>query len=421
MKKLKYSPYAIIPIIILIFILNCSDSLESYKKPETHEAKISSANDSKTYEIYNKNFLNIKNNYPFFIIRQNAFLFLTKPADEASMPDQYLPLTFGDVLFPVSENNPTKYFFYVRTADNRYGWIHSDFGVSINFDDDQNLFYFNYDYYIKEYLYSKGENNNSSKLVLLSNIIPMLLGNYSTAGWFYPVDVDFALKLSNYAVDISTDNQDIFYNAFSVQYWKSSEKVIAYNLLADCYQKMKLYDKAEDLHNFLIKRYFWQKSDNSEFGGLTSIIKLHLMYIEEIKKEKKGSDKYKFLKNKIIDNIINVVNDKGYNTMTSKDFKWRGLTFAEWVLNILMKNIDKEEFYDICGAIISKTDSDGFIDFTNFYIALEKINEGKEQEAMEFLKNYKPKQDSSQVLRFNDWLSAKKILPDSIIYQYNFK
>ena len=165
----------------------------------------------------------------------------------------------------------------------------------------------------------------------------MLLGNYSTNGWFYPVDIDFALKLSNYAVDISTDNQDVFYNAFSVQYWKSSEKVIAYNLLADCYQKLKLYDKAEELHNFLIKRYFWQKSDNSEFGGLTSIIKLHLMYIEEIKNEKKGSDKYKNLKNKIIDNIINVVNDKGYNTMTSKDFKWRGLTFAEWVLNILMK------------------------------------------------------------------------------------
>ena len=97
------------------------------------KSKPASINDSRTDEIYAKNLINIKNNYPFYIIRQNAFLFLTKPTDEASMPDQYLLLTFGDVLFPVSENNPTKYFFYVRTADNQYGWIHSDFGVSLKF------------------------------------------------------------------------------------------------------------------------------------------------------------------------------------------------------------------------------------------------------------------------------------------------
>ena len=422
MKKLKHSKFILIAFsFILILFFNCSDPLESYKKPEIHENKVEIQSATKTDSLYDKNLINIKHNYPFYVVRQKAFLFLTKPEDEASMPDKYVLLSFGDVLFPVNENNPTKYFFYVRTADNNFGWIHSNFGISINFDDDQNLYYFNNDYYIKEYLNADGGISNSKKLVLLSNVIPMLLGNYSTNGWFYPNDSDLALALSNYAVDIATDNQDFFYNAFSVQYWKSSEKVIAYNLLADCYQKLKNYDKAEETHNFLIKKYFWQKSDNSEFGGLTSIIKLHLMYIELLKNEKKGSDKYKNYKNKIIDNIINVVNDKGFNTMTSKDFKWRGLTIAEWVLNILMENVDKDEFYDICKTIISKTDSDGFIDFTNFYIALEKINEGKHDEAIEFLQNFKPKQDSSQVLRFNDWLSAKKILPDSIIYQYNFK
>jgi hypothetical protein len=419
LKKLN-PKYFLLIFSVLFFIFSCSDPLAKYKKNGIIEKNNLKISESDYIELYRKNFLNIDNGNPFFIIREKAFLFLNKPSSESNMPSSYIALSFGDVLFSVKENESIDNYFYVRTADGNYGWIESSFGISVNPDEDQNLYFFGKDYYLKSYKDTNGAIDNANKLILLKNIVPMLLGNYSTEGWFYPEDHKLALELSKYGVSISENDQVFFYTPFSVQYWKYNEMVTAYNLLADCYQKFKDYTKAEEIHNMLIKKYFWQKSYNSEIGGLTSIVKLQVIYLEQLKNEKKDSEKYKFFKNKIIDNIITIVNDRLYSMMTSKDIKWRGLTFSEWVLDILQRNVSKEEFHDFCNIIISKTESEGFTDMIYIYFALEKIKEGKKEEAIQFLSTYKPKHNYNNMLRLNDWLSANKVLSDSIIYQYTF-
>ena len=164
----------------------------------------------------------------------------------------------------------------------------------------------------------------------------------------------------------------------------------------------------------------WKESYNSEIGGLTSVIKLEQIYLEQIKDEKIGSLKYNYFKNKIIENVLIVANEQKYSIWPAKDKRWKGLSFAEWLLDILKRSVSREEFYNYCKILSNKTTSDGFKDMVDFYIAIEMYKEGKKEEALQFINDYKPKTDFKVHLRMNDWLSSNKIIPDSIIYQYIF-
>ncbi len=423
MKKLNFNLIINITLIILIFSCNKKDLLEKYKNHTNgmKEFNNSDHNDEKN-ELYMNNLINLKNNYPFYIIRLKAPLYFKKPADYINIPGEYKLLEFGDIVFPVKEKSTVRNYFYVKTIDNKYGWINNNCGISVNYDIDPDLYFFGKDFYIKRYIESNGFIEDSNRIILAKNIVPLLLGNLKINNWFYPLDYNLALDISKLCINIAKDEKIFFYAASSVSYRKIDELIIAYNLLADSYQKLKFYNKTEEIHDFLIKRYFWRESYNSEIGGLTSVIKLEQIYLEQIEEEVINSSEYNYLKEKIIENILIVANEQKYNTWTAKDKKWKGLTFAEWLLDILRKSIGREEFYNICKSLSKRTTSEGFIDMINFYVAIEMYREGKKKEALDIINNYKPKSDYNFKIQFkmNDWLSANKIIPDSIIYQYKF-
>ncbi|MBN1214569.1 MAG: hypothetical protein JXA99_03915 [Candidatus Lokiarchaeota archaeon] len=421
MKKLNFN--FMFFVLFFILIISCGkkehiDLLVNYKKPKIEIA--GSINNSTSSELYRNNLINLKNNYPFYIIRLKAPLYLKKPGSYINIPSKYILLKFGDVLFPVKERNPVKNFYYVKTIDNKYGWISNNCGISVNYDVDTNLQFFGGKFYLKSYIESNGQIDNSNKLVLIKNIVPLLLENYFTDGWFYPNDYQLALDLSLLSVDIAQDTRTLFFASSVITFRKFNEILISLNLLADCYQKLKFYDKAEEIHKEIIRRHMWKESYNSEIGGLTSVIKLEQIYLDLIKDEKIDSSKYKELKQKIIENILIVANEQRYYIWSAKDKRWKGLSFSEWLLDILRKSISREEFYAFCKQLSDNTTSDGFKDMIDFYVAIEMYKEGKKEEALYIINNYKPKNDYKVHLRMNDWLSSNKIIPDSIIYQYIF-
>ena len=415
----------------MISILTCCrinkiDYLEIYRKPDNRV--VSGNNENQTInELYLNNRANLKNNYPFYVINIKAPLYLTRPNEKMSLPDDYIILQFGDVVFPLEEKNPVRCFFYVKTIDNKYGWIYSGSGISVNYDEDPNLFFLSdrstdiFSAYIDRYKKSDGLIDSSSKIILAKNIVPLLLGNFSTAGWFYPLDYDLALTISLNCTEIAQNVKHYFYSGSDLSYWQSDEVIISYNLLADSYQKLKFYLKAEEVHDLIIRRYFWQKSYNSEIGGLTSYIKLEQIYLDQLKNKKINSLEYNELKEKIVENILKVCNDNKYFGWTAKDKDWKGLTFSEWLLNILRERLTIEEFYDFCRIIIKRSELEGFIDFVSLYVAVEMLREGKnEDEALKVLSSYKPKHTFKTDLRIDEWLSENKIVPDSVLYQYKF-
>lgn len=428
MKRLNFNLILIIFLMIIIISCNKKDLLEKYKSYTNGTIEFNNSNHNhEKSELYMNNLINLKSNYPFYIIRLKAPLYLKKPSNYINVPGEYKLLEFGDIVFPVEEKSPVQNYFYVKTIDNKYGWIHNNCGISVNYDADPDLCFFGYkdgykDYYLKRYIESNGYIDNSNRIILAKNIVPLLLGNLKINNWFYPLDYNLALDISKLCVNIAIDEKIYFYAASSVSYRKIDEIIIAYNLLADSYQKLKFYNKTEEIHDFLIKRYFWRESYNSEIGGLTSVIKLEQIYLEQIEDEIIDSTKYNYLKNKIIENILIVANEQKYYTWTSKDNKWKGLSFAEWLLDILRKSISRDEFYSICKTLSKKTSSEGFIDMIDFYVAIEMYREGRKKEALAIINNYKPKSDYNFKIQFkmNDWLSANKIIPDSIIYQYKF-
>lgn len=423
MRRLNFNLILIIFVIILTESCYKKDLLEKYKN-HTNGTSITnnSNNNHEKNELYMNNLINLKNNYPFYIIRLKAALYLKKPSDYINVPGKYKLLEFGDIVFPVQERSPVKNYFYVRTIDNKYGWVHNNCGISVNYDVDPDLSFFGKEFYIKRYVEANGLIEDSNRIILAKNIVPLLLGNLKVNNWFYPLDYDLALDISKLCVNIAKDEKIFFYAASSVSYRKIDELIIAYNLLADSYQKLKFYTKTEEIHDFLIKKYFWRESYNSEIGGLTSVVKLEQIYLEQIQDETINSPRYNYLKNKIIDNILIVANEQKYNIWTAKDKKWKGLTFTEWLIDILRKSIGREEFYNISSILTKKTTSEGFVDMINFYVAIEMYREGKKKEALTIINNYKPKSDYNFKIQFkmNDWLSANKIIPDSIIYQYKF-
>lgn len=411
---------SILFLLLIFLIISCKNSLKleqisRYKGPEKRITDIIKEQEG-IDRLYKNNLINLKNGYPFYIIRMNAPLMLKKPSDNMIIPGEYEILEFGDAVFPLDEVNPTKYFFYVRTIDGIKGWIHTGFGISLNYDEDPNLYYFSDSYYLQKYIDSSGKINNSSKVILAKNIVPILLENFSTQGWFYPPDYQLALRISKYAESIAEHKLTYFYASSSYD-WRVHEVVIAKNLLADSYQKLGFLDEAEEIHKYLWRWYFWMRADNTQIGGLNSIVKLEIIYLERLTKEKVGSKRYKELENKIIETVL-FVGDK-YNKYTIIDPRWH-LTAAEWVINILLRSLPREEFYAIAKKIAKRTTSDGYKEMVNIYIAIEMYGEGKKEEALKILTSIKPKKNFKPRLRINDWLSVNKIIPDSIIYQYKF-
>ncbi len=409
-------------LLLILSLNNCSlfinrdKILMEYKLLENDPLKDTYSPDKKYNEFYKKNYINISSGADFYVIRLEAPLYLTRP-DGISLPNDYMMLKYGDIVFPVNDTRQDKYYFHVRTIDNHFGWIFSGSGIALKTGDDPNLYYFGNDYYLKSYKESNGDVDNSAKLVLAKNIVPMLLGNYSTEGWFYPEDYDLAEQISEYATTIVENRDTRFFAASIVYNWYFSEYMIAQNLLADCYEKLKMLDKARAIHEDLVKRYFWQSYDNCPLiGGLNSIIKLEIIYLAQLKNYKPDSDEYKDIKEKIIKNIL-IVGDN-YNDMPALDEKWPNLTFAEWLLDILKRNVSTSLFYDIADKLAARTACDGFADMVHVYVALENYREGKREEAITFLKNYKQKSKYQSDIKLKEWLSSNKIIPDSVIYQY---
>lgn len=364
--------------------------------------------------LYERNLENINNGYPFYIIQRDAVLILDKP--HYAIPNNYCTLKFGDVVYPLKESKHEKYFFYVKTIDGKYGWINSRFGISLNFDEDRNLYYFNNEYYLKRYKESNGNSTGSDLVILAKNVVPMLLENFKTDGWFYPRDYNLAKILSEYALSISKDQDTLFLSA-SAYDWRVNEVVIANNLLSDCYHKLKQYDDAIAIHEKLLKSYFWKRSDNSQISGLNSSVKLTKIYIDKLKDIKSGTSEYLLVQKKIIDTIL--ITGDSYNIYTVMDKEWH-LSAAEWLLVILQNNLSTDEFYIFCNLLMNKTISRGFSDLVLIYKALALYRDGKQEESVKILKSINSKDIHLRSGKIESWLTDNKIIPDSVIYQYNF-
>ncbi|MCG8571090.1 MAG: hypothetical protein MJB14_13195, partial [Spirochaetes bacterium] len=158
-------------------------------------------------------------------------------------------------------------------------------------------------------------------------------------------------------------------------------------------------------------------SDNTKYGGLNSLVKLEKIYVDMIKYEEPGSEGYEEIEEKIIKTIL-LLGDH-YNTLTIMDQKWH-LTAAEWLLEILRKGVSREEYYQFCKKIMERTASEGYADMVMIHRTLEMYREGKKEEALAILTSFKPKHNFKRSLRINDWLSESKLIPDSMVYQYNY-
>lgn len=394
--------------VLLVFFSCLVDSSDKgNKKEEVDPYKI----------LFQKNLNNLKNGSPFYIIRLEAFLLFDKPDKSLLLPNSYIKLKYGDVLFPVPDVAPVREFFYVKTIYGQYGWIHNNYGISINYLENEDFSFFNETNYLKQYRESQGNVDNSSLIVLAKNVVPLLLDNYKVEGWFYPSDYQLAYEISNFVISLAEEKNTFFQSATVLFSWNVNEYVVAYNLLADSCHKLGLLDKAEEIHLNLIKKHFWKYYDNSRIGGLNSVIKLELIYIDMLKKLEKGTKSYNAILDKMIENIL-IIGDK-YNDSTVIDKNWH-LTTAEWVLDILRNSFERADFYYIVDLLKKRTYSEGFADMIELYIALEMYKEGKQDEALTIITSLKPKKNFQAMLRVNDWLYEKKIVPESVIYQYKF-
>ncbi|MBN2545597.1 MAG: hypothetical protein JXB50_07360 [Spirochaetes bacterium] len=361
----------------------------------------------------------MKNNFPFYIIRLQAPLLLYRPGFNLNVPDNYIMLKYGDVVFPIENINPVNKFFFVKTINNNFGWIHNDFGISINYNEDEELYFFDDKHYLKNYIEKKGEIEKSDLIVLAKNIVPLLLKNYQTDGWFYPSDYKLAYQIAELTTKIAEEKNTPFHSAAMLFDWSVNEYVVAYNLLADCYHKLGMLNKAEQIHIDLVKKHFGKRYDNSKIGGLNSIIKLEMIYIDYLKKHKKKSTEYDKTIKKTVDNILIIGNNYYYNILTIIDKKWH-LTSAEWALEILRSSIPREDYYYILKLLSDQTTSEGFKEMINIYTVLEMYREGKQEEALNLLSAIKPKKEFKVSLKISDWLKENKIVPESVIYQYKF-
>ena len=245
----------------------------------------------------------------------------------------------------------------------------------------------------------------------------MLLGNYKSPAWFYPNDYKLALELSKLAVKYAKDQNTMFYAATMTGPWKVNEMVISLNLLADAYFKLGYYNQAIKTQTKLMRRYFWKRSGNTPISGLNSVVKLEKIYLDMMKYQKKDTIKYKKLSKKVIDTILLIDNDVNYFTVM--DNEWHA-TAAEWLLDILKNNTDTDEFIVLCDRLMKQTKSIGYADFIAVYKALTLYQTGHEEIALSILSKIKPRHKFKRLLKINDWISDKGIIPEEILYKYKF-
>jgi len=392
------------------------DYIKIYKKSSISINEVVRAKDQ--YEnLYKNNSINLKNGYPFYVLRNKFPLFLERPSEIGDVPKNYIFMNFGDILFPVKTDYDSEYYYFVKTINNEFGWINTGFGISLNYNEDENLYYFSDKHYLKNYVLNKGDVIDSDKIVLIKNVVPMLLNNFQTDGWFYPTDYKLALELSKYGLNIATD-QNTYFHVASAYDWKVNEVIIIKNLIADSYQKLGFLDESIKIHESLIQsQNFWKRSDNSQIGGLNSIVKLEKILLDKLSLEKEETKEYDKIKKYIIDIILKMGDQ--YSHFGVLDKNWR-YTASEWALDILRENVSSENFFNFCEILMKRTVSEGFADLVLVYKALELYKTGDQNKALEIFSSLKPKKKFTRSLNIDDWLSANQVAPESFIYQYSF-
>lgn len=375
-------------------------------------------NEDRYTALIEKNAINLANGFPFYILKNGTFLQKFQ-SEKKRYLDIETELNFGDIVFPVSPIVKRDGFFYVKTIDGVYGWICGLSGISLDYTEDKNLFYFSDfsdNYYLKTYIKAKGTIDRLSKLILIKNVVPMLLGNYRTTGWFYLEDFQLARELSEYAVKIARDEINLFYASTMFSSWRVNEFVIAQNLLADSYFKLGLLDKSEDIHTRLIRYHFWKRSDNTIIGGLNSAVKLEMVFLEKLRHisdQKIRDDIFR----KVVDNVVNIGDN--YSSFGLVDDNWH-VTASEWLIYLLEEELNDDDFFEITKRIKGKAQSSGFKDLVEVYVALREYKTGDKVKGLEKLRAIKPDHQYSTFVNINDWLSDKMFMPNDILYQYRF-
>ena len=162
------------------------------------------------------------------------------------------------------------------------------------------------------------------------------------------------------------------------------------------------------------RKYFWKRSDNTQIGGLNSMVKLLKVYIDMAKVATDVSEEKK-IREDIIKLFLSM--DDSKNFFTVMDNEWNQ-TAAEWMITILENSFEPELFYEMSDIIRKRTDSIGLADLINVHKAISMYKNGSQEEAMHILVNTKSRIQYQRYLNLNDFISETLIIPDSIIYQY---
>ncbi|MCG8572169.1 MAG: hypothetical protein MJB14_18715, partial [Spirochaetes bacterium] len=224
----------LLQIILFCFLFSCTNMDQQSINDKIDALFLSQKKETKESLLFKKNSINLANGYPFYILQPGSLLYLQSPADCFNFIQSVnIELKFGDIVFPVKGVKPQHHFFYVKTIAGQYGWISNLAGISLDYDEDSNLYYFSnksyWDtpYYQQRFIQSNGNPQGSDLIILSKNIVPMLLGNYTTEGWFYPENFQLALHISEQAVKMAENKSTFFLAPTMFDKWKPNEKVIA--------------------------------------------------------------------------------------------------------------------------------------------------------------------------------------------------
>lgn len=396
-------------VLILIFLISACGKKDFLSVLDIED-------NTESAELIIRNRINLRANAPFYVLKKNTFLYTSACRYLPEAEDVRIKIT--DIVFPVLPYKEINKRFYAKDINGQRGWVDLYSGISLDYGEDLNLYFFSdarSQYYLSHYKENKGKVSDSYKVILYKNIIPMLLGNFKTPGWFYPDDYETALELAEHAVSISEDVDTFFYASTMHGNWRINEFVISQNLLSDAYHKTGDLYKAADIHNMLIRRYFWKRADNTQIGGLNSSVKLVRIYIDLMNSQKKTSEEYFKYRELIIKIILTM--DDSLNFFTVMDREWNQ-TASEWMIDLLSRYLSDEEFIEICNIIIRRTKSIGYSDLVNIHKAIKLYEMGNQEEAMKIFTSTRPRHGLQKYLNLNDWISEKQIIPDSIIYQY---
>ena len=119
----------------------------------------------------------------------------------------------------------------------------------------------------------------------------------------------------------------------------------------------------------------------------------------------------------MLDTIL--ITGDSYSIFTVMDKEWH-LTASEWLMVILQNNLTIEEFYQICDLLIKRTTSTGFADLVLIYKALSMYKNGEQDEALSIIKQINSKDIAFRSGKIENWIKDNNIIPESVIYQYNF-